>query len=137
MQEWGLLKKFTCKEVWIRIKSVHVERKAFKCKDKSFTYKGNLNDFIETVHEGKNPFKCNICDNSYSHRWHFHGHIKSVHEEKKPFTYNDCNADFFSIRRSKMDILNQFMKEKKSSNCNIFDGSNSHKWHFNGQMKSE
>jgi uncharacterized Zn-finger protein len=40
---------------------------------------------IELVHEGKKPFKCNICDANFSTGGNLKGHIESVHKGKKPF----------------------------------------------------
>jgi uncharacterized Zn-finger protein len=63
-------------------KSVQLAKGAFMINDflrnphfSSFTKKGKLKNHIEAVHEGKTPFKCNICDTSFSQKgdlntWH-------------------------------------------------------------------
>ena len=78
------------------IQSVHEGKKPFKCNicDTGFSYKGHLNVHFESVHNGKKPFKCNICDASFSRRDSLKRHNKSVHEEKRPFTCNICNGMF-------------------------------------------
>ena len=44
----------------------------------------------------------------------------SVHEGKKPFKCNICTASFFTKRISdQMRIMNQFMKERSHSNAMI------------------
>ena len=40
---------------------------------------------IRSIHEGKKPFKCSICD--YSCSENLNRHISSVHEVKKPFNF--------------------------------------------------
>ena len=60
-----------------------------------FSQKGGLNTHIESVHAGKKPFKCKICDASFYLKRHLNGHIESVHEGKKPFKCNICDACFF------------------------------------------
>ena len=49
---------------------------------------------VSSVHEGKKPFKCNICDASYSGRTVLKLHIAAVHERKKPFKCDTCDAGF-------------------------------------------
>ena len=48
----------------------------------AFLKKENLRGHIESVHEGKKPFKCNAFDASFSQKF------ESVHEEKKTFKCN-------------------------------------------------
>ena len=54
----------------------------------------NLNKHIESVHDGKKAFKCNICDASFSQKGNLNVHIDSVHEEMKPFKCKICDASF-------------------------------------------
>ena len=42
------------------------------------------------IHEGKKPFRCDICDYSCSQKSNMKTHVASVHEEKKPFKCNIC-----------------------------------------------
>ena len=74
------------------------------------------------VHEGKKPFKCDICDYSSSQKSDLKKHFESVHEEKK----SHLNLTFVTScsLKSHMNIvvlkwftwrnmLHQFMKEKR------------------------
>ena len=45
--------------------------------------KGDMNKHVASVHEGKKPFKCDICDRSFSLKSHMNRHVASVHEGKK------------------------------------------------------
>ena len=47
---------------------------------------------IDSVHERKNPFKCDICDNSCSQKSQLNLHIASVHEKSKPFKCKSCDT---------------------------------------------
>ena len=78
------------------IASVHDGKKPFKCNicEASFPQKQNLNIHIASVHEGKKPFKCNSCDASFVSKHGLTVHIYSVHEFKKPFKCNDCSMSF-------------------------------------------
>ena len=37
---------------------------------------------IASVHEGKKPFKCEICDDQFELKHELNEHIASVHEEE-------------------------------------------------------
>ena len=51
----------------------------------SYTQKSDMNKHIAVVHEGRKPFKCDICDYSCSQKCDTHKHIEAVHEGRKPF----------------------------------------------------
>ena len=38
---------------------------------------------LESVHEGKKPYTCYICDASFTQRPHMNTHIRNVHGENK------------------------------------------------------
>ena len=62
------------------------EEKKFKgtlCDCAAFTQDHNLTKHIESVHEGKKAFICNICDRRFLQKIHLKNHIKSVHEGNK------------------------------------------------------
>ena len=59
-----------------------------------------MNRHIKSVHEGKKPFKGNICDAGFARRIDMKKHIESVHEGKKPFKCKECEAAFFPKRKS-------------------------------------
>jgi uncharacterized Zn-finger protein len=48
----------------------------------------SVNGHIASVHEGKKPFKCNICDTSFSQKVNLKRPIVSVHEGNKPVKCN-------------------------------------------------
>ena len=72
------------------MQSVHEGKKPFKCDicDANFTQKPNLKQHIESDNEGKKPFKCDMCDTSFVFKHYLQGHIASIHENRKPFTSN-------------------------------------------------
>ena len=49
---------------------------------------------IETVHEGKKPYNCSICDSNFSSKGDLRRHIEAVHKEKKPHICIKCDATF-------------------------------------------
>ena len=52
--------------------------------------KEQINGHIASVHEGKKPFKCNICDASFTQKGEIIGHFATVHEGKKALKGNIC-----------------------------------------------
>ena len=52
--------------------------------DYSYSLKGNLKQHIKSVHEGKNPFQCNLCDYKCTKKGILEKHRVSAHEEIKP-----------------------------------------------------
>ena len=87
---------------------------------------------VGSVHEGKKPFKCEICDFRCSLKGTMKSHVESVHEGKKPFKCDICNYCCFLRHQMKQhvkkkhggknfDIWNnvkdshQLMKERKLS----------------------
>ena len=56
--------------------------------------KGNLKSHVDSVHEGKKPFKCENCDYSCAEKGDLQKHITSVHEGKKPFNCESCDYKF-------------------------------------------
>ena len=80
----------------------------------AFSPRSNLNRHIESVHEGKKSFKCNVYDTAFSEKSTLNGHIESVHDRKKPFQCNICDSCF--SKNMNRHILNQFTKERTLSN---------------------
>ena len=63
-----------------------MQEKEFKCTlcdNAAFTQKHNLTKHIESFHEGKKAFVCNICDKRFVQKIHLKNHIESLHEGKK------------------------------------------------------
>ena len=46
--------------------------------------KRHMNRHVVSVHEGKKPFKCEICDYSCSLKRTLKKHVAAVHEGEKP-----------------------------------------------------
>ena len=46
----------------------------------------NLNNHVETVHEGKKRFNCDICNAEFGQKSYLNIHVAAVHEGKKPRT---------------------------------------------------
>ena len=56
--------------------------------------KSDMNKHFESIHEGKKPFRCEICDYSCSQEGAMHIYVASVHEGKKPFKCEICDYYF-------------------------------------------
>jgi hypothetical protein len=98
---------FVTIDVWINVRRVLfqiVETKKFKCKicDERFTQKFSLNVHIASIHEGKEPFKCDIC----SQIGQLNRRDVSVHHGEKAFKCD--KSDYSCSQKGKM----KFMKEK-------------------------
>ena len=78
----------------------------------TFSQNSNMKSHVASFHEGKKPFKCDICDHSFSQKRDLNTHVASVHEEKKQFKCDICNYCCF---------LKQHMKQhvKKSMKLHI------------------
>ena len=63
------------------IRMVQEGKETFKCElcEKIFPYKSNLKIHVESVHEKKKPFKCNICQYTFFNKKRLAKHIESVH----------------------------------------------------------
>ena len=66
--------------------------------------KKKLNEHIASVHEGKEPFKCNICNSSFTQEGQMNGHVALVHEGKKPFKCSICDTSFAEKSKSNEQI---------------------------------
>ena len=79
----------------------------------------SLTTHIETVHEGKKPFNCHICNYKSSGRGTLNRHIASVHEGKKPFNCSIC--DYNCSQKGNLTIhiasVHEGNKEFKCSIC--------------------
>jgi predicted SprT family Zn-dependent metalloprotease len=49
---------------------------------------------IESVHEGKKPYECDIFGKVFDEEQNFKRHIESVHEGNKPYECDTCGKVF-------------------------------------------
>ena len=104
--------------------SVHQGKKPLKCGicDNFFSDEGDLKKHIESAHEKKVPFKCEICYYSSSRKDYLKKHIESVHEKKELFKCNICDYSC-----SQKDFLKKHIEsvheKKKLFKCDICDYS--------------
>ena len=47
-----------------------------------------MNGHITTIHEGRKPFKCDICNAEFTSRQDMKGHITTIHEGKKTLIHS-------------------------------------------------
>ena len=47
-----------------------------------------------SAHEGKEPFKCNVCNATFTEKGSLKQHASTIHERKKPFKCKICDAAF-------------------------------------------
>ena len=81
---------------------------------KIFSLKDNMSKHIASVHEGKNHFKCEICDKSFFYKNDLNKHIASVQEGKKVSNVKYVTKAF-SARVIWINTFYQFMKEENHS----------------------
>ena len=55
---------------------------------------GVLKKHINSVHNGKKPYKCTICEHNCSTNTQLNVHISAVHEGNKPHKCLNCDASF-------------------------------------------
>ena len=88
------------------VASVHEGKKPFKCNicDYSSSLKHHMKKHVDSVHEGKKPFKCDICDYTCSQKSNMKRHVASVHEEKNPIKCDFCNFGCFLTQQMKQHV---------------------------------
>ena len=57
-----------------------------------FDEEQNFKSHIESVHEGKKPYECDICGKVLDEEQNFKSHIESVHEGKKSYECDICES---------------------------------------------
>ena len=77
--------------------------------DNSFSHNNDMKKHVQSVHEKKKPFKCDICDYSCSNKNVLKKHVTAVHDEKQPFKFEICDKCF-------AHISNMFMSKSSHSN---------------------
>ena len=83
----------------VQIVTVHHERKTFEFKVCNYTtsHEGNYDRHIASVHEGKKPKTCHLCDYTYLEK-----HLDSIHKRNKPFQCDFCSYTYsqeFSLKK--------------------------------------
>ena len=75
----------------LHVESVHEGKKSFKCElcDYSCTRKDNMKTHVASVHEKKKPFKCEMCDYCCSLRGDLNKHFRRKHTKKEVSTNSD------------------------------------------------
>ena len=68
-----------------------------------------------SVHEGKNAFKCEICEKIFSQKGNMNKHIALIHEGKNAFKCEMCEKAFLQ-RVACINTLHRYMKERRHSN---------------------
>ena len=63
-----------------------------------------------SVHEGKKPFQCNICDASFTRNNHFYTHVVSFHERKKAISMQYFTRNTYL---NELDVTVHELKKKK------------------------
>ena len=73
---------------WLKshVETVHEGKRPFKCKycEKSFGIKDTLKIHTEAVHDGLRPYACDSCDHAFYSKQYLRKHVESIHEGKKP-----------------------------------------------------
>ena len=109
---------------WIyqqHVVSVHEGKKPFKCDicDFSCSLRHNMKRHVALVHEENNPFKCDICDFSSAQRNVLKVNVASVHEGDKPFNCDICNYCLSKRDKLKRRVASVH-EEKKPFKCDIY-----------------
>ena len=90
---------------------INEEKKPLKyCRN--FTQETDLNNHIKTVHEGKKPFKCKICDYSCIKKPDLNQHIESDHKVK-----NLVKLENFAQNRGLIKHIMTIHKGEKPFKC--------------------
>ncbi|QLQ78642.1 hypothetical protein HG537_0A08900 [Torulaspora globosa] len=68
--------------------------------NKAFSRPSLLTEHQQTVHQGRKPFKCEICDRTFAKKSHLERHIH-VHSENKPLHCSFCHKGFTTAQQLK------------------------------------
>lgn len=84
--------RFSHENLQSHFKTVHKGRKPFKCTvcNKTFMMKRTLTDHISAVHEGKNLLQCPYCVKTFGYKTSLDDHISKVHEGKSELHRVKC-----------------------------------------------
>ena len=59
---------------------------------------------IESVHEGKKPYLCLLCNQKFSQKSKLKGHVARIHDGNKPFSCESCGQVFTNKRNMKLHV---------------------------------
>ena len=71
------------------------------------------------VHEGKRPFKCNLCDQAFTTKPSRKVHVQVVHEKDLPFACDECDKRFGRADRLKRHFTEVHEGLRKTFMCNL------------------
>ena len=74
--------------------------------------------YLDSVHEGNNPFNCDICNATLHKKHSLKEHAASVHDAKKPFNCKIYSATFIKQRNLKKHSAT-IHEVKKQFDCEI------------------
>ena len=94
--------------------------KVCKICNATYTRPVNLKRHIESVHEGKKPFKCSECDSSFTQSGHLKKHIETVHEKNKSWVCEFCQKSFCRKDQLNSHIIS-IHPGNESFQCNLCD----------------
>jgi uncharacterized Zn-finger protein len=87
--------------------SVHEGKKPFECDicESTFSRKDALYKHVKQTHEEPDlKHQCNICSKAFKNKDYLTRHVSAVHEGKKPFQCNVCSSAFCSKFKLKQHI---------------------------------
>ena len=65
------------------------------CNSEEFEEERDLNEHVSSVHDGKYPFKCDVCQSTFGRINKLNRHRNSAHKNTVPHRCESCNEDFF------------------------------------------
>ena len=81
--------------------------------------KSTLTKHIETVHDGKEQFQCDIRNVEFTSKHMMNGHIATIHEGKNKFQCEICNANFGHKCNLNRHVQQSMKKERNNTNETI------------------
>ena len=120
----------------IHMESVHEGKKPFKCDTcgQKFAGKSSVKRHNEVVHEGKKCFQCSICKVQFSKKENLKKHLAAIHENNRPYLCNLCNSKFVAN-----DVLQKHIKrvhEEKPFQCSACDLKVATKYQLNSHFSA-